>query len=173
MFLQMSEDRKPSFYSSDEEPIKCHFVDARWLKLLPTLPHALPPLMSALLTELDLKKDFFHEINVVFEGDKRLQELNKTFRGKNKPTNVLSFPYEEDPLLGDIFISFDRVAEEAEEQGKRPEHHLLHLVLHGLLHLLGYDHETDEEAQEMENLEIKILAHLNISNPYKEREDHV
>ena len=112
------------------------------------------------------------------------QALNLQYRGKDKPTNVLSFPFEEpefeDPeiaaamaqelghgdYLGDLVINADLVAEEAAQQGKTTQHHWAHLVIHGTLHLQGYDHIDDDEAKLMENLEIQLLAQLNIANPY-------
>lgn len=101
-----------------------------------------------------------------------IQHLNMTYRSKNKPTNVLSFPMDlpEEvpiPLLGDMVICPPVVQEEAQLQDKPYEHHFAHMVVHGCLHLLGYDHITDEQANLMEPLEINILASINIPNPYK------
>lgn len=100
-----------------------------------------------------------------------MTQLNHTYRGKNKPTNVLSFPVDLPPeiscdLLGDIIICNTVVANEAEEQAKNLDAHWAHMVTHGTLHLLGYDHITEVEANEMEGLEINILADLNYPNPY-------
>ena len=99
------------------------------------------------------------------------QELNKTYRNKNKSTNVLSFPLElpefvEEDLIGDLAICAEVVEKEASQQNKLLENHWAHLTIHGVLHLLGYDHINDDEAQIMENLEIKLLAQLGINNPY-------
>ncbi|MEY3219086.1 MAG: hypothetical protein RIT27_443 [Pseudomonadota bacterium] len=98
-------------------------------------------------------------------------ELNQTWRHKNYATNVLSFPFDappevDIPLLGDIVICAPVVFEESVEQQKAIEHHFAHLTIHGVLHLLGYDHIEEKEAEEMETLEIKILGALAISNPY-------
>jgi probable rRNA maturation factor len=101
------------------------------------------------------------------------QRLNKRYRHKNKPTNVLSFT--SDPslatlgfnLLGDIVICAPIVEQEAQKQGKNPLHHWAHLVIHGILHLLGYDHIENLAAQKMESIEIKLLAKLHIPNPYE------
>ena len=99
------------------------------------------------------------------------QTLNHQYRDKDKPTNVLSFPFEvpdgiELNLLGDIIICVEVVAQEAQTQNKTLEAHWAHMVVHGCLHLLGFDHISDDEAEEMEALEIEILAELGLDNPY-------
>ena len=108
------------------------------------------------------------EITVLLTDDKTIQDLNARFRGKDKPTNVLSFPAAESaaPHLGDIALAFGVCAAEAEAQGKPLAHHLMHLTVHGVLHLLGYDHEADAEAEEMEGMERAILATLGVPDPY-------
>lgn len=98
-------------------------------------------------------------------------ELNKTYRSKTGPTNVLSFPFDslipmEPKLLGDLVICVPIVEKEALEQAKQLEHHWAHLVVHGCLHLLGYDHIEDDQAEEMEAFEVEILQTLAIDNPY-------
>ncbi len=99
------------------------------------------------------------------------QALNSEYRGKDKPTNVLSFPFEVPPgvpvtLLGDLVICAEVVAREAEEQQKATADHWTHMVVHGTLHLLGFDHINDDDAEEMEALERTLLARLNIADPY-------
>ena len=116
-------------------------------------------------------KDF--ELTVRIVEIEESQELNFQYRQKDKPTNVLSFPFEvpegiELNLLGDLVICADIVAQEANEQHKTINDHWAHLVIHGCLHLLGYDHITDDEAIEMESLEIQLLSTLSIDNPYQE-----
>ena len=101
------------------------------------------------------------------------QQLNRDYRGKDKPTNVLSFPFEspvplQPRLLGDLVICAPVVTAEAAQQGKAEMHHWAHLTIHGCLHLLGYDHINDDEAEQMENREIAILRQFNIENPYLE-----
>ena len=110
-------------------------------------------------------------INIVVVAAKEGRRYNRQFRGKDYATNVLSFPYEplpgeNSPLLGDLVICAPVVAREAAEQGKRLRDHYAHLTIHGVLHLLGHDHETDAEAERMEALERRILAGLGIGDPY-------
>lgn len=106
------------------------------------------------------------EFSVLLTNDTHIQALNRDFRNQDKPTNVLSFPDGEDDYLGDIAIALETMVKEAKEQDKDFYHHFIHMVIHGLLHLKGYDHEDNKEAEEMESLEIKILADMSIKNPY-------
>ena len=113
------------------------------------------------------------ELSVVFSDDAHIRTLNAGWRGKDKPTNVLSFPAFPvtpgaalPPMLGDIVLAAETVAREAELEDKPLEHHIMHLVIHGLLHLLGYDHEEEEEAERMEALERQALTRLAIPDPY-------
>ncbi|GAB3022782.1 rRNA maturation RNase YbeY [Bowmanella dokdonensis] len=112
-------------------------------------------------------------VRIVSAGESR--QLNSQYRGKDKPTNVLSFPFEAPPgieldLLGDLVICAEVVAHEAAEQHKPLAHHWAHMCIHGTLHLLGFDHIEQAEAEEMEALEIQILAKLAIDDPYEDRE---
>ncbi len=109
------------------------------------------------------KKNF--EVSLVLANDAFVRKLNHDYRGKDKPTNVLSFPGEGN-YLGDIVLARQTVVREAKEQGKTARAHTTHLIIHGMLHLLGYDHERNADAKKMEALEIKILKKLGISNPY-------
>lgn len=113
------------------------------------------------------------ELSILFTDDAHIRALNGEWRGKDKATNVLSFPAFPPlregpipPLLGDIVLAAETVRREAEDEGKAYEHHLAHLLIHGFLHLTGYDHETDEEAEEMEEMERRALARLAIADPY-------
>jgi len=118
------------------------------------------------------------EVSVALVGDAEIRVLNAEYRQKDKPTNVLSFPYvdlnedirslppEMAVALGDIVLSFETIETEAREQQKPLKDHFTHLLVHGLLHLLGHDHMADDEAETMESAEIRILAGFGIENPY-------
>ncbi len=113
------------------------------------------------------------ELAIVLTDDSEMRVLNRRWRGKDQPTNVLSFPAASPRrgrgvprLLGDIVIAYETTAREAAAERKQFLHHLSHLAVHGYLHLLGYDHERDEEAAAMEGLEAKVLARLGLPNPY-------
>lgn len=112
------------------------------------------------------------EMSVTLTDDARIRVLNRDWRDKDKPTNVLSFPAADLPPgaapqpLGDIIVALETVLKEAEAENKRPADHLVHLVVHGTLHLMGFDHEDDDEAEEMEAMERRILAGLGIDDPY-------
>ena len=106
------------------------------------------------------------EVSITLVDDKAIHKLNKEYRGMDKPTNVLSFELGDDVLLGDIFISLDTVKREAKEAGISVPEHTAHMVVHGMLHLQGYDHIKDGEAKIMEDKEIKILKKLGYKNPY-------
>lgn len=107
------------------------------------------------------------EISILLADDAFVQNLNKTWRGKDKATNVLSFPQDVPGMLGDVVLAYETIAREAEAQGKSFAAHLTHLVIHGYLHLIGYDHENKAQAATMETLETQILKSLNIKNPYE------
>jgi probable rRNA maturation factor len=111
------------------------------------------------------------ELSIRIVGAREGRALNRQYRGKDYATNVLSFPVElprgiVSPLLGDLVIAAPVVAREAREQGKTPRDHYAHLTVHGTLHLLGYDHQNDADAERMEALETRILASLGIADPY-------
>ena len=117
---------------------------------------------------------------LVMSDDASIKDLNKTYRGKDKATNVLSFPSTESLLpgeenepvhIGDVILAYDYVSEEAKNEKKALQTHLSHLVVHGVLHLLGYDHETSEDAEAMETLEIKLMKQLGLENPYEGEPD--
>jgi len=106
------------------------------------------------------------EVSIVFAGDAFVRELNHTYRGKDKPTNVLSFPGAHSEL-GDVVLAYETIYAEAKAQKKSFARHTAHLIVHGCLHLLGYDHEQDKDAVKMEALETRILATLGFPSPYE------
>jgi probable rRNA maturation factor len=118
-----------------------------------------------------------HEVSFMLTDDRRMRQLNRAYRGKDKPTNVLSFavldaerPAPKLPwLLGDVVLASGVIAREAKAQAKKLEHHLSHMAVHGMLHLLGYDHEDHKDALIMEALEVAALAKMGIANPYETR----
>ncbi len=114
--------------------------------------------------KFDLKA---HDVSIVLADNAFIQDLNKTYRGQDKPTNVLSFPQDIEESLGDVILALETLNKECKEQKKSFNDHLQHLVVHGFLHLLGHDHEQDHEAEEMEALEIEILNGLGVKNPYE------
>lgn len=113
------------------------------------------------------------EIVIRLVGEDEIQQLNREYRGKDKPTNVLSFPANlpdivDSDLLGDLVICAPVVVCEAQQQGKPPEAHWAHMVVHGVLHLLGYDHQDEADAQTMERLEREVMSGLGFQDPYRE-----
>jgi len=112
------------------------------------------------------------EVTVLLADDAEIRSLNNRFRAVDKPTNVLSFPAEPlfAPHLGDVILAYETCAREAADQGKSLRDHLQHLVAHGVLHLLGWDHQSDAEAEAMEALERDVLASLGVADPFRDRE---
>jgi probable rRNA maturation factor len=146
--------------------------DEAWIAAAPNAEDLVLAAAAAALATADFQGG---GVTVLLADDLSVRELNARFRGKDHPTNVLSFPAPENPEahLGDIALAFGVCVREAEEQGKPLSHHLQHLVAHGVLHLVGYDHETDAEAEQMEGLERVILAELGVPDPYSaEQGDH-
>ncbi|MCR9214936.1 MAG: rRNA maturation RNase YbeY [Proteobacteria bacterium] len=164
--------------------------DNSWRDLLPNLETCTKEVIEATLSAL--QEEFgtlpiageiqpVVEISLVLTGDKEIRELNRDYREKNRPTNVLSFPdtlidedalkeaaLTEEPLMfGDIIMASDTIREEADAQHKSIADHFRHLLVHGVLHLAGHDHIDENEAQIMEQLEIDILRGLGIPNPYE------
>src|SRR5579875_3015782 len=143
--------------------IDIHIEDPRW--------RAAAPNMRALVrraAELAAGPASDREVAILLTDDERLRALNAQFRGKDAPTNVLSFPAvggDQGPL-GDVALAFEICEREARDQGKRLVDHLLHLVIHGVLHLRGHDHDTEDEAAVMEGLERRLLARLGVADPY-------
>ena len=154
-----------------------------WVKELPlsdkvckkSLQASFPIIMNKLDQGHYIKKskNSLIEVSIVLTDNKEICYLNNHFLGKNKPTNVLAFPLDminipidSEILVGDIVLAWETVYEEANIQAKTVSNHLSHLVIHGFLHLLGYDHQNNDEAIKMENLEIECLSSLGIPSPY-------
>lgn len=158
--------------------IEINIEEEKWLHELPDVEEYIKKSCIAALNGTKIIKyadDI--EISVLLTNDSAIRNLNRDYRGKDKPTNVLSFPLEEFKVgkykdvekniaLGDIIFALETIQNEAKEQEKSIISHLCHLAIHGTLHLLGYDHEDDSEAEIMEALEIEILLQLGIESPY-------
>jgi probable rRNA maturation factor len=146
--------------------------DEGWTAL-PDLEHDAGAALSAALRAAGVASDDV-DVALLFTSDDAIATLNAAWRGKPGPTNVLSFPAEEFPVpageampLGDIALAYGTVVREAVEQGKTLRDHTMHLIVHGLLHLLGHDHMAPAEADAMEDLERRILSQLGIADPYE------
>ena len=140
------------------------FNSKAWKTAAPAIKKIITRAVTAALKAERIKKPV--ELSVVLATDAAVQKLNKAYRGKDKPTNVLSFPAGDPSLLGDVVLAYGTVAREARAEKKPFQNHVSHLAVHGVLHLLGYDHEKASEAETMEARETKILAGLGIPDPY-------
>jgi probable rRNA maturation factor len=140
--------------------IEIEIEDAAWTKALPD-PQALVRRAAEAAAA-----DAVGDIVILLTDDVALQGLNGRFLGKDRPTNVLAFPDASPDRLGDVALAFGVCQREAAEQGKTLADHTTHLVVHGVLHLLGYDHLADDDAARMEALERRLLAAMNIQDPY-------
>jgi probable rRNA maturation factor len=138
--------------------------DAAWTDALPDAEAVVRIAAEAALAHGDAAGG----VTLLLTDDESVRELNAQFRGKDSATNVLSFPAPPNPEdhLGDVALAYGVCAREAAEQGKPLSHHLQHLTIHGVLHLLGYDHIGDDEAETMEGLERAVLAGLGVPDPY-------
>jgi probable rRNA maturation factor len=146
--------------------IEVRVEDAGWRALLPQAEHLVEAAAEASLAALPNAPA--GDLVVLLTNDAEIRDLNARFRGKDQPTNVLSFPAGENPHghLGDVALALGTCSAEARAQGKPLADHLQHLVAHGVLHLVGYDHQDEGEAEAMEALERKILATLGVPDPY-------
>lgn len=157
--------------SSPEFALTCVIEDARW-SAVPDTSLLCTRVAAACLPTIN--HDTALAATVLLTDDVHIHDLNARFRDQHKPTNVLSFPNDDeepDPetgalYLGDIAISYETVLREAAETNKSLQDHLTHMIVHGILHLAGFDHEDDAEAEEMESLEVDILTGFGISDPY-------
>jgi probable rRNA maturation factor len=147
-----------------------------WSKARLGLKTLVPDALETAFKTLPVKPKAPLEISITLSNDQNIKILNRKHRNKNKATNVLSFPLwaslEDIPTMrlpvpaGDIIIAYETMAREAQEQDKTLKAHFIHMLIHGFLHLLGYDHMNDKDADIMENLEIKVLKKLGIKDPY-------
>lgn len=142
--------------------IEVEIEDAAWSAVLPEAEAVAARAASAALGTIK------GDVVILLTDDETVRDINARFRDRDRPTNVLSFPAAESafPHLGDLTLAFGVCAREAEEQGKTLSDHLSHLTVHGVLHLLGRDHEDDAEAEAMEGEERSILASLGVADPY-------
>jgi len=140
-------------------------ADAAWLRAVPRARALVRRAVRAAARGARLRRK--SALSVALTSDRALRALNHDFRGRDKATNVLSFASDGKPYLGDIALARATIAREARQQGKRLDHHLVHLVVHGTLHLLGYDHIRKADAARMEKLERAVLASLDIADPYQ------
>lgn len=144
--------------------------DADWHKMAPDLEPLIQRAVAAVVMVMR-GADYSPKIaalSIALVSDTEMTRLNGTYRGKNTPTNVLSFPVDAAiPLLGDIAAARETIAREASEKSISPADHLAHMIVHGVLHLQGFDHQNEAEAKVMETLEIEALDSLGITNPYE------
>ena len=153
-----------------EPEIDVAILDACWERDLPEAPELCRRAAAAALSGGG--SDSAVEVSIALADDGQLQRLNRDYRGQDKPTNVLSFPADapndtgQPRLLGDVVVARETLFAEARQQGKPVSDHLTHLVVHGVLHLLGLDHESDPQAEAMQALETGILARLGVPDPY-------
>ena len=139
-------------------------AEPEWAKTLPDLEAICQRALEAGAAQ----KSARGEVSILLTNTAEIQDLNRDWRGKDKPTDVLSFPADpmDEPFLGDIAVAIGVTQEDAKTRGIGLDQHLSHLLIHGLLHLLGHDHKDDTEAAEMEALEIAALASLGWPDPY-------
>lgn len=153
--------------------IEIYCDDPAWHDVAPGLERKLRQAAVVTLAEAKNATRGRSSLTILLTGDEQLRALNRAHRGKDKPTNVLSFPATAGgAYLGDIAIALETARREATESGKPLMNHVLHLAVHGVLHLLEFDHETPEEADTMEAMEVEILSRIGVPNPYRQR-DHV
>lgn len=167
--------------------IDFNIEDKNWLKYDPNIKENITEFLQKIAVKSNLKQileqNINIEISILLTDNKNIRKLNNNYRNKDKATNILSFPLyslklseenydiaefllDNNLILGDLILSLEYLEQEAKTQNKNIDQHLKHLVLHGLLHLIGYDHINDLDAKIMEELEINILSDFNINNPY-------
>jgi|TARA_B110000438_G_scaffold299176_1_gene348844 probable rRNA maturation factor len=151
---------------------------SQWNDILPGAPTLARNACYAVFNKVrTVSSDQIAEVSILLSNNVLVRSLNSEYRNRDEPTNVLSFPnaINETPLtslpllLGDIVVAFETLVSEASAENKSKSDHLCHLIIHGMLHLLGFDHQVPAEADIMENIEINILQNLNVANPYQVR----
>lgn len=153
--------------------ISVQILERRWLERLPECETFVRAAVEAALQQLETA-DPKLEISLALADDEAIRILNRDFRQKDQPTNVLAFPAppnpvpDAPPLAGDIIVALETLEAEARAQDKALSAHLQHLIVHGLLHLFDFDHDTDENASRMEQVEIQALQQLGVGNPYND-----
>ncbi|MEM7620915.1 MAG: rRNA maturation RNase YbeY [Pseudomonadota bacterium] len=164
-----------NFLDAETSSVEIEIIEKSELwKNLDIIEQGIASAVEETIYQNNATRDVSYQVTIVLSNDEEIQNLNNLFRNINKPTNVLSFPFGDNsklpPLdaipLGDIVLSFETIEHEANTQGIKFDHHLYHMVIHGLLHLLGYDHETEKDAIRMEAKEIEIMQKLALPNPY-------
>lgn len=158
---------EPLIAGEAEDPLQIDIAAADWAAAMP----GLEAFAARAVEAATLQVNAIGSVSLSFTDDAAIAKLNAEFRGKTGPTNVLSFPAAPMPgphgrHLGDIAIAYETVAREAAAAGLSLADHAAHMIVHGVLHLAGYDHQTDNEAEEMEALERAILARLGVADPY-------
>ena len=153
--------------------------DERWHDILPDNASLVAMSLDHIMKNIDLFENAREiELSITLSNDESIRNLNRDYRNKDKPTNVLSFPQIDwtkdnidanNPLimLGDVIVALETIEREAHEQEKRLQDHFIHMLVHSILHLCGYDHEIETDAEAMEKLEIDILNEIGIKNPYQ------
>jgi probable rRNA maturation factor len=181
--MSVPSDRSGGLLQEADEPVEAEPPERLTLTLveeegdwsgLGPLQEAIDDVAGALARDPRLELERGSEASIVLASDRMVRRLNCAHRGKDAATNVLSFPFqrppgateEADAYLGDVVLASETVRREAAERGIDPGHHLRHLVVHGVLHLMGWDHATDAAAAEMEGLETELLAGMGIADPY-------
>ena len=164
LFMMTKDDSYQRWQTDSGHQLEHVIHDERWMNIFSSeLVRLCSELVDALSDRLDRQ---VLNISVCWTDDAEMARHNSQFRQKPAPTNILSFPSGTEPEIGDLVISFDTVMHEAGQMDIPVEHHIAHLVVHGILHLLGYDHIDDEDAHQMESLETELLAAFDIADPY-------
>ena len=171
--ISRKEKDSHKIWKNDMLSVEAIIDESLWDKqLINDFQKNLNQIINAIFKKSDLiNTDKKHSVSILFSGDEKIIELNNRYRSINAPTNVLSFPFFSEKnnefFFGDIIFSAETIFREAVREKKSFNDHLIHLFIHGILNLVGYDNQTKDKAKIMEDLEIKILKDLKIDNPYQ------